>query len=93
VKTVLHLAGSCGLALVLGACATANTPQQTLAYDRWARCAAPYASLQNVDLDGRITFLVSDSATGQEVFTCLAEAGRGGQALPAPRAVRPVGGP
>ena len=30
--------GSCGLALFLGACAIANTPQQDLAYARWATC-------------------------------------------------------
>jgi len=81
------------LALALGACATTNTPQQDLAYSRWARCAAPYTQLERVDLDGRITFLVSNSATREEVQQCLADAGRAGEPLPEPRVVRPVGGP
>src|SRR5713101_8889658 len=50
---------SCGFALFLGACAITNTPQQDLAYARWAKCNAPYISLEWVDLDGRITFRFS----------------------------------
>jgi hypothetical protein len=47
---------SSAFALLLAACATANTPQQELAYARWATCNAPFTSLERVDLDGRITF-------------------------------------
>ena len=79
--------------LALTACATANTPQQNLAYDRWAKCSAPYTQLERVDLDGRITFLSSNSADRQSVLECLAQAGDSGQRLPEPVAVRPAGGP
>lgn len=81
------------LALAVGACATANTPQQDLAYARWARCASAFVQLERVDLDGRISFQYSDSAGRHQVLGCLAEAGRGGPALPEPRGVRPPGGP
>jgi len=86
------VAGSCGFALFLGACAIANTPQQDLAYARWARCNAPYVSLERVDLDGRITFRLSTAASQQEVPQCLAEAGRTGPPLPEPVGVWPTGG-
>jgi hypothetical protein len=83
----------CFLALALGACAIANTPQQDLAYERWARCSSPYVQLERVEVDGGIVFMFSDASGRQEVFRCLAEAGRAGPALPAPRAIRPPGGP
>jgi hypothetical protein len=96
--TTVHAGGrsagvvaSC-LALALGACAT-NTPQQDLADERWARCASAYVQLERIDLDGRITFMFTDSAGRQAVLRCLAEAGKGGSPLPEPRAVRPPGGP
>ena len=80
--------------LILGACAVAtNTPQQNLAYERWARCNVPFVQLEQVDLDGRITFRVSNASTQQEVFRCLAEADRTGPPLPEPLAARPPGGP
>ena len=79
--------------LALTACASANTPQQNLAYDRWAKCTVPYTQLERVDLDGRITFLSSNSADRQAVIECLAQAGEAGQRLPEPVAVRPAGGP
>ena len=82
-----------GLALALTACAIANTPAQDLAYSRWAACSAPYTQLERVDLDGRITFLSSNSSTRQAVFQCLADAGRAGPPLPEPVGVRPLGGP
>jgi hypothetical protein len=81
------------LCLALGACATANTPQQNLAYERWARCSSPYVQLERVELDGGIVFMVSDATGRQDVLQCLAEAGRTGPALPPPRAIRPPGGP
>jgi len=79
--------------LALTACASANTPQQNLAYDRWAKCTVPYTQLERVDLDGRITFLSSNSADRQAVIECLAQAGEAGQRLPEPVTVRPAGGP
>jgi hypothetical protein len=81
-----------GAAAVLGACATANTPQQNLAYERWAKCDPPGAGLQRIDLDGRITFVTSNASTQDTVLRCLAEAGRGGPPLPAPVATHPAGG-
>jgi len=81
------------LALFLGACAIANTPQQDLAYARWAKCSAPYVSLERVDLDGRITFRFSTDGGRQAVLQCLAEAGRTGPPLPEPEGVRPPSGP
>lgn len=81
------------LSLTLGACAVANTPQQNLAYERWAKCNTAYASLQDVDLDGQMTVRISNTSTAQDVFQCLAEAGRGGPPLPPPVFVRPPGGP
>jgi hypothetical protein len=92
-KLAVPIVAGGGLALVLGACATANTPQQNLAYDRWARCQAPYTQLERVDLDGRITFLSSNSATREAVVRCLVDAGGAGPRLPDPVATRPAGGP
>jgi hypothetical protein len=80
-------------ALALAACATANTPQQNLAYERWASCGSAYVQLERIDVDGRITFQHTSSAERESVFRCLADAGRGAAALPEPRAVRPPGGP
>ena len=79
--------------LALSACAMANTPQQNLAYERWARCNTAYAQLERVDLDGRITFLSSNSSTRQSVLQCLADTGQAGPRLPEPVTVRPAGGP
>ena len=81
-----------GLTVVLGACATANTPQQALAWERWATCSSPYTQIEAVDVDGRITFLATNASAQREVVQCLADVGRGGPLLPAPRVVRPVGG-
>jgi hypothetical protein len=87
------IAGLWGLGLVVGACAIANTPAQTLAYERWAKCSSPYVQLQWVGVDGRIAFMFSNPAAREEIFECLDDAGRGGPPLPAPVAVRPPGGP
>ena len=81
------------VALALGACASANTPAQNLAYERWARCRVPYSQLERIDVDGRITFLATNSSGLQEVSQCLAEAGQAGPPLPRPVGVRPSGGP
>ena len=89
----LAIVAAGGLALVLGACAVANTPQQNLAYERWARCEGPFTELERVNLDGRITFLSTNSSTRDAVLRCLAEAGGAGPRLPEPVATRPTGGP
>jgi len=68
----MAVVGSCALALVLEACAIANTPQQDQAYARWARCDAPFARLQRVDLDGRITFqFTAGHAQRQQALSVL----------------------
>lgn len=82
-----------GLALFLGACAIANTPQQELAYARWAQCNSPAGQLERVDLDGRITFRYSSPRGRETVLQCLAQAGRTGPSLPEPVAVGLGGGP
>jgi hypothetical protein len=82
-----------GLTLALGACATANTPEQNLAYDRWEKCSTPYVELERVEIDGRITFMFTSTGERQAILQCLADAGRNGPSLPEPRGVRPPGGP
>lgn len=79
--------------LFLGACAIANTPQQDLAYERWAKCNSPAGQLDRIDLDGRIRFRYSSPAGQQEIAQCLADAGRGGPPLPAPVGMGVPGGP
>ena len=80
------------LALFLAACAIANTPQQDLAYARWAKCNSTSATLDRVDLDGRITFRYTAPGDREEIVRCFAEASRTGQPLPEPVGFRPVGG-
>jgi hypothetical protein len=87
------IVGSCCLGLALSACAITNTPEQNLAYERWAGCRSPYVQLERVGVDGRIAFLFSNPATRQEVLQCLADAGHSGTPLPEPVAARPPGGP
>ena len=86
--------GLCGLAIFLGACATiANTPQQDLAYARWAKCNSSFpVVLERVDLDGRITFWLSNGRS-HEVLQCLAAANHTGPLLPEPLGVCPPKGP
>jgi hypothetical protein len=85
--------GAFDLALFLGACSTiANTPQQDLAYERWAKCHSPFGSLVDVDLDGRITFRYTIAGEQQEILQCLAEASRTGPPLPEAVGVHPPGG-
>jgi len=80
------------VALFLAACAIANTPQQDLAYARWAKCNSTSATLERVDLDGRITFRYTTPGDREEIVQCFTEAGRTGQPLPEPVGLRPVGG-
>src|SRR6266850_7436181 len=86
-------AGSYGLALFLGACAIANTPQQDLAYARWAKCNSSSGHLERIDLDGRITFRFTSPGGREEIAQCLAEADRTGPQLPAPVGLGLPGGP
>jgi hypothetical protein len=72
---------SCGVALFLVACGIANTPQQDLAYARWAKCNSTSATLERVDLDGQITFRYTTAGDREEIVQCFAEAGRTGQPL------------
>ena len=88
----LRDAARCGVTLFLGACAIANTPQQDLAYARWAKCNSS-EHLERVDLDGRITFRFSRPGSREEILQCLAEAGRTGSPLPTPVGVGVPGGP
>lgn len=84
---------SCGSALFLEGCATvANTPQQDLAYERWAKCKGPFVLLEWVEVDGRITFRYNSASAQQEVVQCLAAANRTGPPLPEPVGVRPPNG-
>jgi hypothetical protein len=81
------------LALALGACATlANTPEQNLAYERWAQCSRPSVTLQWVSVDGQITFLYANPVDRRDVVQCLSDAGRIGPPLPPPVGVGPRGG-
>jgi len=89
----VRVAACVGLVVAVGACATANTPQQDLAYERWAKCGTGFVQLDRVDLDGRILFAFTDSSGQRAVLECLAEAGRTGPPLPEPRGNRPPGGP
>jgi hypothetical protein len=84
---------ACAFVFLLGACATANTPQQELAYVRWAKCNAPFSHLERVDLDGRITFGFTSASERRAILECLADASRTGPPLPDPVAVAPRGGP
>jgi hypothetical protein len=78
----------------LGACATfANTPEQELAYQRWAQCSRPLVSLERVSVDGQIRFFYTNPVDRREVAQCLSDAGRTGPPLPPPVGVAPVGGP
>jgi len=81
------------LAFALGACATfANTPEQDLAYGRWARCSRPFVTLQSVSPAGQIEFLYTNPTDRRDVVQCLNDAGRIGPPLPPPVSVGPRGG-
>lgn len=81
------------LALALGGCsALANTPEQNLAYERWAQCTHPSVTLRWVSVDGQIGFLYTNPADGRDVVQCLNDAGRTGPPLPPPVGVTPRGG-
>jgi hypothetical protein len=90
VRTVV--VGACDVALFLGACTVANTPQQDQAYARGDRVQRAVAQLQLVDLAARITFQFTSASEPVEIRRCLAEAGRTGPSLPEPLGVGPRGG-
>jgi hypothetical protein len=82
------------LALAVGACATlANTPEQNLAYERWAQCSGPSVTLDWVSVDGQIRFLYTTPVDQRDVVQCLSDAGRTGLPLPPPLGAGPRGGP
>jgi hypothetical protein len=64
-RTLLAVGGSCGCALFLGACTITNTPQQDLAYARWAKCNSSFPVV--LERVGRITFWLSNGRS-QEVL-------------------------
>jgi hypothetical protein len=80
------------IALAFG-CAIANTPEQELAYARWAQCSSPDGQLERIDVNGRIVFRYSRPGGRQAIAQCLAEAGRTGPPLPPALGVGPPGGP
>ena len=83
-----------GLALAVGACATlANTPEQTLAYERWAHCSGPTVTLESISVDGQIRFFYTNPVDRRDVPQCVSEAGRTGPALPPAVGIGPRGGP
>ena len=69
-RTLQAVVGSSGCALFLGACAIANTPQQDLAYARWAKCNSSFpVVLERVDLDAGSR---SGSPVGEAKRSCNA---------------------
>ena len=81
------------LALALGACAAlANTPEQNLAYERWAQCSRSSVTLKSVSVDGQIGFHYTNPVDERDVIQCLSDAGRTGRPLPPPVGFQPKGG-
>jgi hypothetical protein len=89
----MRLAAIIGVIALAVGCAIANTPEQELAYARWARCNSPDGQLERIDVNGRIVFRYSRPGGREAIAQCLAEAGRAGPPLPAPLALGPPGGP
>jgi hypothetical protein len=78
------------VAMAMSACASVrNTPEQDLAYARWAACAGSSTLLQmdRVEPSGRIWFSYFLETERQTVVTCLLKAEQGGPNLPPPVAV------
>jgi len=78
------------LALAIGGCAgLKNTPQQDLAYARWAACEPPSGliDIDRVEPSGRIWFTFYNESERQKVVECLAKAPPSGESLPSPVAV------
>jgi hypothetical protein len=76
--------GLSGFAFFLGACAIVNTPQQDLAYARWAKCNAPYVQLDRVDLDGRIRFRFSNMGASKRSCNASPKLAARGRRFPRP---------
>jgi len=78
------------LALAFWGCAGfKNTPQQDLAYARWAACEPPSGliDIDRVEPSGRIWFTFYSESERQKVVECLAKAPPSGESLPSPVAV------
>ena len=81
-----------GLALALAGCAGVslkNTPEQDLAYARWAACE-PRSGLSDIDRvepNGRIWFTYYNESEKFRVVECLAKPEPSGASLPTPVAV------
>ena len=77
------------VALAVSACTGGgkNTPEQDLAYARWAACAPPQSTLLAIDRvepNGRIWFSYFLESDRQAVVACLNKANEGGTRLPEP---------
>ena len=84
------------LTVVFAGCAgLKNTPQQDLAYARWAACE-PQSGLVDIDRvepNGRIWFTFYNESDRLKVVDCLAKAPPSGDSLPTPVAtIRGRGG-
>ena len=76
---------SIAVAFLMIACAAVkNTPAQDEAWRRWAACQSQVrgVDIQNVQLDGRISFSATGVFQGQSMLDCLARARTNGPALP-----------
>jgi hypothetical protein len=74
--------------IVLAGCAgVKNTPQQDLAYARWASCepSSGLIDIDRVEPNGRIWFTFYNESERLKVVDCLAKAS--GESLPTPVAV------
>lgn len=74
-----------GLALALAGCAgLKNTPEQDLAYTRWAACKpqSGLADIDRVEPTGRIWFTYYTESDRLKVVECLAKEPPNGPSLP-----------
>jgi hypothetical protein len=79
-----------GLALALAGCAgLKNTPEQDVAYARWAACEprSGLADIDRVEPSGRIWFTYYSESERLTVVECLAKTPPNGPSLPSPVAV------
>ena len=73
--------------MAMSACASlGNTPEQELAYARWAACARSSILLEidRVEPSGRIWFSYFLESERQTIVACLLKAEQGGPNLPPP---------
>ncbi len=90
------LPATVALGFLMAACASVhNTPEQDLAWNRWAVCRSQIsgADVRLVQLDGRISFWCDGIGDCFAMRDCLRQAGKDGPMLPEPLFdVRPKGG-